>query len=67
MKCSICFEEIPVLSNGWDGGNNAAPVNTGRCCDDCNLRTVVPARLARMRRSAGSWMKPEGKPEDDRD
>ena len=32
-------------------GNNPHPLaNEGRCCDDCNLNKVVPARLAWMER-----------------
>lgn len=45
MKCSICFNEIEKESNGWAGGNNAAPVNEGRCCDTCNRNVVIPARI----------------------
>lgn len=26
-------------------GNNAEPVNSGRCCDDCNQAVVIPARI----------------------
>ena len=37
--CSIC------LSTCTGFGNNAAPVNGGRCCDDCNSFYVIPARL----------------------
>lgn len=36
--CSICHKEY----SGW--GNNALPVNSGRCCDNCNLNVVVFAR-----------------------
>ena len=32
--CSICGEEY----RGW--GNNARPINEGRCCDECNIRVV---------------------------
>ena len=32
MLCSICFNEIPKVGD-WDSGNNAYPVNHGRCCD----------------------------------
>lgn len=38
--CSICGKEYV----GW--GNNAEPVNSGRCCDNCNTEKVIPARLA---------------------
>jgi len=44
MKCSICGKEIPV-KNGWDSGNNAQPVNDGRCCDECNFDVVIPKRM----------------------
>lgn len=38
-KCCLCKEE-------FEGhGNNAEPVAHGRCCDDCNLEKVIPARL----------------------
>ena len=43
MNCSICKRRIPIKhgytvykmtgSYGWDKGNNAQPVNDGRCCD----------------------------------
>lgn len=42
MRCSICGTEIT------DGiGNNPEPLRTPkeRCCDDCNKRLVLPARL----------------------
>lgn len=48
MNCSICDKEIPVKEGGWDSGNNAQPVNDGRCCDDCNLNVVIPARMREM-------------------
>ena len=40
MKCSICSEEIK------GHGNNAEPINDGRCCDKCNMDKVIPARIA---------------------
>jgi hypothetical protein len=40
--CSICGKNY----HRW--GNNAQPVNDGRCCDDCNATEVIPARIARM-------------------
>ena len=46
MKCSICKKTIPKNPiSGWDKGNNAWPVNDGRCCDDCDASVVIPARL----------------------
>jgi hypothetical protein len=38
--CSIC-------GDNYDGfGNNAYPVNDGRCCNVCNATQVVPIRIA---------------------
>lgn len=45
MQCSICGKEIPVGPGGWSQGNNAEPINSGRCCNECNYRVVIPARL----------------------
>lgn len=43
FKCVICNEN----SKGW--GNNPAPVKeSGRCCDKCNGKEVIPARLQNM-------------------
>jgi hypothetical protein len=44
MKCSICQKNIEA-KNGWGGGHNAEPVNSGRCCDVCNATVVIPARI----------------------
>ena len=42
-KCCICGREF----TGW--GNNPWPVKTeGECCYECNMRVVVPARIARV-------------------
>lgn len=38
-KCVICGKEF----EGY--GNNAQPVKDGLCCDDCNMKVVIPARL----------------------
>lgn len=43
--CSIC----QVVFTGW--GNNAQPVNDGRCCNNCNSGIVIPARLMLIFRS----------------
>ena len=45
--CSICGKEY----TGW--GNNAWPVNEGRCCDACNWNYVIPARLTEMSKAKG--------------
>ncbi len=44
-KCCLCNETY----NGY--GNNPAPLSdneTDRCCDDCNLTKVLPARLGML-------------------
>ncbi len=38
-NCSICGESY----EGY--GNNAEPVNSGRCCDECNATIVIPRRI----------------------
>ncbi len=40
--CSICFKPY----EGY--GNNAEPINKGRCCDQCNDLVVI-ARLNQMK------------------
>jgi hypothetical protein len=40
--CAIC---------GWaytGFGNDAQPINNGRCCDRCNAERVIPERVRRM-------------------
>jgi hypothetical protein len=41
--CSICQREY----EGY--GNNAQPINAGRCCDECN-KLVIMARLNMLQR-----------------
>ena len=50
LRCCICGKRI-VAENpgGWDQGNNAEPISTGRCCDDCNNTVVFPARMKNIR------------------
>lgn len=49
IRCSICKRRIDIeLISGWTQGNNAQPINAGRCCNDCNAMFVIPERLARM-------------------
>ena len=45
MKCSICEEEITTDPFGWKGGCNAEPINDGKCCYQCDINVVLPARL----------------------
>lgn len=39
MRCSICGKEFVGF------GNNAWPINEGRCCDTCNDTIVIPRRI----------------------
>lgn len=48
MLCSICFNEIETVGT-WTTGNNAAPVNMGRCCNECDNNVVIPARITMLR------------------
>lgn len=41
--CSICYREFTEY------GNNAEPINDGRCCDDCDNQIVIPARIQLIR------------------
>ena len=43
--CSICFRDY----EGY--GNNAEPINSGRCCDSCNGMVVIYARINCARRA----------------
>jgi len=50
--CSICKKEIEKKYNDkgvmyWDKGNNAYPINEGRCCDKCN-KLVILERIKRL-------------------
>lgn len=40
--CCICGEEI----EGY--GNNAQPYAKGKCCDACNIKFVIPARIQQL-------------------
>ena len=42
FECSICHDEMINL------GNNAEPINSGRCCDLCNEVFVIPFRIQEM-------------------
>lgn len=42
-KCVICGKEI----EGY--GNNAEPVKKGKCCDECNMTVVLPARIKNLK------------------
>jgi hypothetical protein len=57
LTCSICGQDIKPTSFGWDQGNNAQPINDGRCCDDCDTKVVLPARMVEV----GKFMKQQDK------
>jgi hypothetical protein len=40
--CTICGRPYTRF------GNNAEPINHGRCCDDCNRDIILPARISRI-------------------
>ena len=46
MECVICKQTIKPDARGWDGGCNAEPINNGTCCYKCDMKVVLPARLA---------------------
>ena len=46
MKCSICKKEFK------EHGNNAQPINNGRCCDDCNILVIIE-RIEEMSNDPG--------------
>ena len=49
--CSICKGKYTGF------GNNARPINAGRCCDTCDEITVIPARISAHFKKLGkkSW------------
>jgi len=54
MQCVICKGEIEkqYTEEGvmyWDQGNNAQPIDDGRCCNECNATIVIPARLTEIK------------------
>ncbi len=51
IDCCICEDKVDLHLhpiNGevyWDKGHNAYPIKDGRCCNDCNSKYVIPARI----------------------
>ena len=48
--CVICGSKIPphMTDEGvvyWEGGHNAEPYASGRCCDLCHDLLVIPFRF----------------------
>lgn len=54
LQCSICNGDVEHQtmpdSNEvfWTLGNNAWPINEGRCCQWCDNNVVIPVRLKMM-------------------
>ena len=46
IRCSICGKEIDERES-----NNASPFK-GRCCNECNIKKVVPTRYALSKKCA---------------
>jgi len=59
MECSICGNTIEPMLNPatgevvWDQGNNAEPINDGRCCDVCDGLVVIPRRIQMVMQGNG--------------
>jgi hypothetical protein len=50
LLCSICGTPIVATPpSTWDRGCNAQPINSGRCCEDCDWMYVIPARIRMFR------------------
>ena len=49
MDCCLCKKKIKAKGT-WNQGNNAEPLQKGRCCDECNITKVIPSRLNNFQR-----------------
>jgi hypothetical protein len=55
--CCLCGDEMECILVGKDKeplyGNNADPISKGhgRCCDDCNFKKVISARILLLKNS----------------
>ena len=49
MKCCLCGKDIEA-KGAWTLGNNAQPLDKGRCCDQCNTEKVIPVRIELIRK-----------------
>jgi len=52
--CSICRR--PYRGSG----RSAQPINSGRCCDNCNITVVIPERLREIVNAEERATKKEG-------
>ncbi len=50
LICSICNKPIPAKGS-WKLGNSAEPINSGRCCDQCDNDVVIPRRILQLRKA----------------
>jgi len=65
-QCSICGCEIQKHPlSGWAHGNNAQPLNDGRCCDECDNTIVIPSRIVLLRRRQGDFPRGQKYPDDE--
>jgi hypothetical protein len=48
FRCSICQR---IVMEQY--GNNAHPVNDGKCCDECDWLVVIPARIRLVKERMG--------------
>jgi hypothetical protein len=44
MLCVLCGEELQDFGNYQEGNNPSPLAYIGRCCDECDLEKVLPAR-----------------------
>ena len=44
IPCCICAKDIEPVGD-WLEGSSAEPVADGRCCNQCDMEVVVPARI----------------------
>lgn len=49
IECSICGDKLSKDINGFSNSHNPEPVTDGRCCDECNLKVVLPYRIMLMK------------------
>lgn len=53
LKCCICHKDIDDGQIGfYNYGNSPFPYDTtpgARCCNECNIKHVIPARIAQSK------------------
>jgi hypothetical protein len=54
--CSICYRAFTEY------GHPATPINGNRCCNACNDKIVIPARIRIQRREERARKPPEPTP-----